>query len=226
VDAHWGDDEPEVFDSVCVEGTLQDLGAKVSFTEVLEYTMNVATVLFKWVRENEYVIKIYDDEKVNHVLEWVIHEVLELYRGIGRTHGHDEPLVGAIPCVESCKPLMAFSDSDVVIAIMKVNFGINCGMTKAVEELVDEGERVVALLCDSIECAIVAHRWSPPSFFFANRISTPAGDVEGWMNPLERNSLMNLCSAASSTSNMGYPHSTWQPSSISNLMLYVQCSRR
>jgi hypothetical protein len=46
---------------------------------------------------------------------------------------------------------MAFSDSDVVIAIAKVDFGINCGATKAVEELVDEGERVVALLCDSIE---------------------------------------------------------------------------
>jgi hypothetical protein len=69
VDTHQGDDEPEVFDSVHVEGTLRDLGAKVSFAEVLEYVMNVAMVLFEQVRENEDVIKIYNDEKVDYVLE-------------------------------------------------------------------------------------------------------------------------------------------------------------
>jgi hypothetical protein len=148
-----------------VEGTLWDLGTKVSFIEVLEYVMNVGVVLFKWVGENEDVIEIYNDKKVNHVLEWVIHEVLELCRGIGHAHGHDEPLIGAILCAESCKPLIAFSDLDVVIAIVKVDFGINCGTTKVVEELVDEGERVVAL-CDSIEHVIVNTQVKPTILLF------------------------------------------------------------
>jgi hypothetical protein len=61
---------------------------------------------------------------------------------------------------------MAFSNSDVVIAIAKVDFGINCGTTKAVEELIDEGERVVALLCDSIERAIVDTQAEPAILLF------------------------------------------------------------
>jgi hypothetical protein len=165
VDAHGGD-EPKVFDSVHVEGTLWDLGSKVSFVEVLEYVTNVAAVLLEQVGENEDVIKIYNDKKINHVLEWVIHEVLELCGGIGHAHGHNKPLVGAVPCAESCKPLMAFGDLDVVIAIVKVDFGINHGATKAVEELIDEGERVAALLCDSIECMIVDTQVEPAIILF------------------------------------------------------------
>jgi hypothetical protein len=67
------------------------------------------------------------------------------------------------------------------------------------------------------------HRWSPLSFFFTNRIGTPVGEVDGPMNPLERNLLMNSHSMVSSTSNIGYigPHGTCRPSSISNLMSYV-----
>jgi hypothetical protein len=128
--------------------------------------MNVAMVLLEQVGENEDVIEIYDDEKIDHVLERVVHEVLELCGGIGRAHGHDEPLIGAVLCAESCKPLMAFSDSDVVIAIAKVDFGINRGAMKAVEELVDEGERVAALLCDSIEHAIVDTQAESTIFLF------------------------------------------------------------
>jgi hypothetical protein len=105
---------------------------------------------------------------------------------------------------------MVFSDSDVVIAIVKVNFGINHGVMKVVEELVDEGERVVALLCDLIEQMIVDTQAEPAILLFVNRIGVPVGDVEGQMNPLERNSLMNSRSVASLTSNMGYigPHGT------------------
>jgi hypothetical protein len=61
---------------------------------------------------------------------------------------------------------MAFSNSDVVIAIMKVNFGINCGTMKVVKELIDEGERVAALLCDSIECMIVNTQAEPAILLF------------------------------------------------------------
>jgi hypothetical protein len=61
---------------------------------------------------------------------------------------------------------MAFSDSDVVIAITKVDFGINRGAMKAVKELVDEGERVVALFCDSIECTIVDTQAEPAILLF------------------------------------------------------------
>jgi hypothetical protein len=69
MDTSGGDDEPEVFDSVCMEGTLQDFGAKVPFAKALEYAMDVVTMLIGRIGEDEYIIEIYYDEQVNHVVE-------------------------------------------------------------------------------------------------------------------------------------------------------------
>jgi hypothetical protein len=69
MDASGGDDEPEVFDSVCMEGTLRDLGVKVSFVQTLEDVMNVVAMLLGRVREDEDIIKIHDDEEIDHVLK-------------------------------------------------------------------------------------------------------------------------------------------------------------
>jgi hypothetical protein len=80
---------------------------------------------------------------------------LELRRGISHAHWHDEPLVGAIPRAKGCKPFVTLSDSNVVVAIAKVDFSVNSGVMKAIEELVDEGERIAALFCNLIECVIV-----------------------------------------------------------------------
>jgi hypothetical protein len=40
---------------------------------------------------------------------------------------------------------MTLSDSNVVVAVTKVDFSVNHGMMKVIEELVDEGERIAAL---------------------------------------------------------------------------------
>jgi hypothetical protein len=69
MDASRGDDEPEVFDSVHMEGTLRDFGAKVPFTKALEYVMDVVAMLVRRIGEDEYIVKIYYDEQVNHVME-------------------------------------------------------------------------------------------------------------------------------------------------------------
>jgi hypothetical protein len=122
---------------------------------MLEDMTNVVTMLLRRVREDEDIIEIHNDEEINHVLKQVIHEVLELCRGISRAHWHDEPLIGAIPHAKSCKPFMTLSDLNVVVAIVKVNFSINCGAMKAVKELIDEGERIAAFFCNSIKCMIV-----------------------------------------------------------------------
>jgi hypothetical protein len=118
------------------------------------------------IREDEYIVEIYYDEQVNHVMERVVHKVLELRRSIGRAHRHYEPFIGTISCPECCEPLMALSDSNVVVAVTKVNFGINCGVAKLIEEFVDEGEGIAALLHDSIECAIVDTQAESAIFLF------------------------------------------------------------
>ena len=50
---------------------------------------------------------------------------------------------------------MSFGYSDIVVAITEVNFHINCGTAKLTEEVVDEGNGVVTLFCDSIECSVI-----------------------------------------------------------------------
>jgi hypothetical protein len=61
---------------------------------------------------------------------------------------------------------MALSDSNVVVAITKVDFGINCGAVKAIEEFIDEGEGIAALLRDSIEHTIVDAQVESAIFLF------------------------------------------------------------
>jgi hypothetical protein len=69
MDASRGDDESKVFDSVHMGGTLQDFGMKVSFMQTLEDMTNVVAMLLRRVREDEDIIKIHDDEEINHVLK-------------------------------------------------------------------------------------------------------------------------------------------------------------
>jgi hypothetical protein len=116
--------------------------------------------------EDEYIVEIYYDEQVNHVVERVIHKVLELCRSIGHAHWHYEPFIGAVSHLECCEPLMALSDSNVVVAVTKVDFGINCGMAKSIKEFVDEGEGIVALLHDLIERTIVNTQAESAIFLF------------------------------------------------------------
>jgi hypothetical protein len=69
MDASRGDDEPEVFNSVHMEGTLRDFHMKVSFMQMLEDTTNVVAMLLGRVGEDEDIIEIHDDEEINHVLK-------------------------------------------------------------------------------------------------------------------------------------------------------------
>jgi hypothetical protein len=166
MDASGGDDEPEVFNSVCMEGTLRDFGVKVPFAKALEYATDGVMMLVGQIGEDEYIVEIYYDEQVNHVMERVVHKVLELRWSVGCAHWHYEPFIGAVSHLECCEPLMSLSDLNVVVAITKVDFGINRGMAKSIEEFVDEGEGIVALLRDSIECVIVNAQVESAIFLF------------------------------------------------------------
>jgi hypothetical protein len=69
MDASGGDDGPKVFNSVHMECTLRDFGAKVSFMQTLEDVMNMVAMLLGRVREDEDIIKINNDKEIDHVLK-------------------------------------------------------------------------------------------------------------------------------------------------------------
>ena len=49
---------------------------------------------------------------------------------------------------------MSFGYSDIVVTIMKVNFHVNHGAVKTVEEVIDEGDGVATLFHGVIECSV------------------------------------------------------------------------
>jgi hypothetical protein len=69
MDASGGNDEAEVFNSVHMEGTLRDFSMKVPFAKALEYVTDVVMMLVGRIGKDEYIVKIYYDKQVSHVVE-------------------------------------------------------------------------------------------------------------------------------------------------------------
>ena len=69
--------------------------------------MHIIAVLFKRVQVDEDIIQIYNYEDVTHIVEDVIHEVLEGCRGVGHSKGHDKIFEESIAGVEGSFPFIS-----------------------------------------------------------------------------------------------------------------------
>ena len=85
-------------------------------------------MVFEGVREDQNVVKINNNENVRDIREHFIHEMLKGGRGIGESKGHDQILKRTIAGSESCHPLLAFLDADIVVTRSEVNFGVDLGI--------------------------------------------------------------------------------------------------
>ena len=56
---------------------------------------------------------------------------------------------------EGCLPLVAHSNVNIIVASMEVKLGVDCCAAQLVEEIGDEWDRVLILLCDLVEVAEV-----------------------------------------------------------------------
>ena len=91
----------------------------------MEDFLNVAYMVSRVPRIDEYVVQVGYHADIEHVLEDVIHELLK--RG-----GDDEELVGTKVCAECHLPLIAFSNADKFIGTAEVDFGEDFGGVEAV----------------------------------------------------------------------------------------------
>ena len=55
------------------------------------------------------------DKEVGHVLENVIHEMLEGCQGISKAHWHDEEFEGSVVGSKCGLPFMAQGDADIIV---------------------------------------------------------------------------------------------------------------
>jgi len=81
----------------------------------------------------------------------MIHEGLEHSGSIGKSHQHDQELKGAIVCLEGCLPLMASCDTNIVVANVEVEVGVDLCTAQLVKEIGDEWNWVPILPCDLVE---------------------------------------------------------------------------
>ena len=113
--------------------------------------MDMLMVLFHVVRVDEDIIQIDEDAYIEHVGEDVIHEVLKSCQCISQTEEHNTPFKGAVAGVEGGFPFVTFTDSNKVVGMLQVNFGIHRGLSQAVEEVGDMWKWILVFLGDFIE---------------------------------------------------------------------------
>ena len=80
------------------------LDVKITFSEVCKNTSDMVMVYVLRFRVDKDVIDHHED--IRHILEDVIHEMLECCGCIGKTHWHDEELKESIMSPKHCFPLM------------------------------------------------------------------------------------------------------------------------
>jgi hypothetical protein len=107
------------------------------------------------LRENEDVIEVDYNEDVSHVLEDVIHEELECCRGIHQSEWHDKVFEGAVTCAKGSLPLLTRSDPNIVISCTKVKLGVDVRTFELVDEVRNEGYRVLVLSGETVQASVV-----------------------------------------------------------------------
>jgi len=81
----------------------------------------------------------------------MVHEGLEHSGHIGEPHRHDEELEGAVLGVKCSLPFMAGCNVHIVVASAQVKFGVDLGIAQLIEEVHNEGDRVLILLSDLVQ---------------------------------------------------------------------------
>ena len=117
--------------------------------------MDMLTVLSNVVGVDQDVIQIDEDAYIEHVGEDVVYEVLKSCQCISQTKGHNTPFERAVAGAKGSFPFITFMDSNEVVGMLQVNFGIHGGLSQAVEEAKDTQKWISVFLGDFIECSKV-----------------------------------------------------------------------
>ena len=134
-----------------MEVTFISTGVQVIFVKALEDLTDMFMVLFHVVRVDEDVIQVDEDTYIENVREDVIHEVLKSCWCISQTEGHNTPFKSAIVGVEGGFPFITFMDSNEVVGVLQVDFGIHGSLSWAVKEVRDAWKWISVFLCYFVE---------------------------------------------------------------------------
>src|SRR5467141_3555932 len=115
----------EVFAGSDMELAFVCTGKKSVSAESLEYFPNMSFVLGNVVGIDEDVVQIDDDYDVNHIPEDVVHKSLKSCWCISKPFRHYHPLKGTILGSEGSLPFISRCNTDKMVHVLEVNFGID-----------------------------------------------------------------------------------------------------
>ncbi|KAG6894821.1 hypothetical protein C0992_004474 [Termitomyces sp. T32_za158] len=97
----------------------------------------MVSVFLEGVGVDEDVVQVAYHEHVAHIMEDVIHEVLECGRGVGHAKRHHK------------------GNANIVVPRAEVELGVDFGASEPVDKISNEGKGVPVLLCDFIEAPVI-----------------------------------------------------------------------
>src|SRR5882724_5936696 len=115
----------EVFAGSDVELAFVCTGKKSISMESTKYFLNMSFVFGNVVGIDENVIKIYDDNDVDHICEDVIHKLLKSCWRISKPFRHYQPLEGTIMSPEGSLPFVSRCNPNEMVSMLEVNFGVD-----------------------------------------------------------------------------------------------------
>ena len=102
-------------------------------------------MLCERIGKNENIIKINNNANVSHIGKNIIHKMLESGRSIGEAKRHDQVFKSTVAGPEGGKPLVAISNSDVIVTSSEINLGEDFGGLQLVEKVANEWKQVSIL---------------------------------------------------------------------------------
>ena len=127
------------------------------FSESLEHTSGALMVESYIILGVDFHVIHVDLEPLlrKHICEDVVHESLEGGGSVAKPKEHDSGFEKSHGGDESGLPLIFFSDANVVISPMNVEFGEQGGFLHVVDELRDQGEGIGILDGVGVQVAVV-----------------------------------------------------------------------
>lgn len=147
--------EAQKFCRIDGEFALFGLCIKSVVDKALKNLPDFGSVLHWVVGEDQDVVQIDENVDVKHVVEDVVHEVLEYGRSIRQAEWHDEAFEVTVAGAESSLPFFAFFNANEIVCSAEVEFSENTCISESVQSFRNEGQWISVLDCNIIESSIV-----------------------------------------------------------------------
>ena len=146
---------PEILNFLLAKNTFILFGMEMMIREKLHYKSQMLEMFSPCFTVDEDIIKKYQNEFLEIGSEYFIHQGLECGRSISETKGHDQKLILAIMCAESCFRDIILMNPNLMIPRAKIQLGEKLSTMKLIKKLINNRNWKLILDGEVIKCSEV-----------------------------------------------------------------------